>query len=64
MDIFEALFTRRSIRSFTAEGVSEEDLDMVLRAAMAAPSAHNSQPWHFVVPHATPTPKWRLMRRW
>lgn len=49
MDIFEALFTRRSIRSFTAEGVSEEDLDMVLRAAMAAPSAHNSQPWHFVV---------------
>ena len=49
VDIFEALFTRRSIRSFTAEDVSEEDLDMVLRAAMAAPSAHNSQPWHFVV---------------
>ena len=49
MDVFEALFTRRSIRKFTAEPVSDEDLQLVLKAAMCAPSAHNKQPWHFVV---------------
>ena len=49
MDVFEALFTRRSIRKFTAEPVSDEDLQLVLKAAMCAPRAHNKQPWHFVV---------------
>lgn len=49
MDIFEALFTRRSIRKFTSEEVSDADLEIMLRAAMVAPSGHNSQPWHFVV---------------
>ncbi|MHC1712156.1 MAG: nitroreductase family protein [Solidesulfovibrio sp.] len=51
MDLFEAIHTRRSIRSFTAEPVSEADMETVLRAAMAAPSAGNAQPWHFVVIH-------------
>lgn len=51
MDLFEAIHTRRSIRSFTAEPVSEADMEIVLRAAMAAPSAGNAQPWHFVVIH-------------
>lgn len=49
MDLFEALYTRRSIRSFTEEAVAEADLETLLRAAMAAPSAGNAQPWHFVV---------------
>ena len=49
MDVLEAIFTRRSIREFTNEEVSEADLETLLRAAMAAPSAHNRQPWHFVV---------------
>ena len=49
MDVFEALFTRRSIRKFTDEPVSDADLQLVLKAAMCAPSAHNKQPWHFVV---------------
>ena len=49
MDLFEALYTRRSIRSFTDEAVAEADLETLLRAAMAAPSAGNAQPWHFVV---------------
>lgn len=48
MDLFEALYTRRSIRSFTDAAVAEADLDTLLRAAMAAPSAGNAQPWHFV----------------
>ena len=49
MDIFEALHTRRSIRAYTDEAVSDEDIHVLLDAAMAAPSAGNSQPWEFVV---------------
>lgn len=40
---------RRSIRSFTDQPVSEEDLMAILRAANHAPSAHNQQSWRFIV---------------
>jgi len=43
------LLTRRSIRKYTDEPVSDADVENVLRAAMAAPSAGNEQPWHFAV---------------
>ncbi len=49
MDIFEALFTRRSIRKFTSQEVSDDDVTRMLDAAMAAPSAGNVQPWRFIV---------------
>ncbi|MGE4537471.1 MAG: nitroreductase family protein [Desulfovibrio sp.] len=49
MDLFEAIHTRRSIRAFTEAPVSEADMDAILRAAMAAPSAGNAQPWHFII---------------
>ncbi len=49
MDALEMLFTRRSIRSYTSEPVSDEDLKTILEAGMNAPSANNRQPWHFVV---------------
>lgn len=49
MDALEALFTRRSIRKYTDEPVSDEDLKTILEAGMNAPSANNRQPWHFVV---------------
>ncbi|BAV92101.1 nitroreductase family protein [Candidatus Desulfovibrio trichonymphae] len=49
MDMFEAIFTRRSIRKYTTEPVSDEDVTLLLKAAMLAPSAHNCRPWHFVV---------------
>ena len=42
------LFARRSIRRYTDEPVSEEQIDLLLKAAMAAPSAANLKPWHFV----------------
>jgi nitroreductase len=48
MDALEAIMTRRSVRSFTDEPVNDEQLDVVLRAAMAAPSAGNEQPWRIV----------------
>ena len=49
MDALQAISTRRSIRAFTAEPVSDADLDIVLHAAMAAPSASNERPWRFLV---------------
>ena len=49
MDIIDAIFTRRSVRSFTTQTIADDDLQTVLRAAMQAPSARNYQPWHFVV---------------
>ncbi|MDR1776327.1 MAG: nitroreductase family protein [Desulfovibrio sp.] len=49
MDIFEALFTRRSIRKYLPKPVTDEDISLLLKAAMLAPSAHNCRPWHFVV---------------
>jgi len=45
----ETIFTRRSCRKFTSEKVKQEDIDIILRAAMAGPSAKNVQPWRFVV---------------
>lgn len=45
----KAILERRSIRKYTGEPVSDADLKDLLRAAMAAPSAHNRQPWAFIV---------------
>ena len=44
----EAIMTRTSIRSFTDRAVSADTIEMLLRAGMAAPTAVNKQPWHFV----------------
>jgi len=49
MDALEAILTRRSIRQFTDQAVSEAVIEDLLRAAMSAPSAGNQQPWQFVV---------------
>jgi nitroreductase len=42
------IYSRKSVRSFTGEAVSRETLIKILKAAMAAPSAVNIQPWAFV----------------
>lgn len=44
-----AIFARRSIRVYAGEPVSEADIQSLLEAGMAAPSASNRKPWHFVV---------------
>jgi len=49
METLEAIFTRRSIRSYTGQPVAPEHVELLLRAAMAAPSAGNQQAWEFVV---------------
>ena len=45
----ENLFARRSIRAFADRDVSDAQITLLLKAAMAAPSAGNRKPWHFVV---------------
>jgi len=48
-NVLDGFAIRRSIRSFTGDPVDREKLLTALKAAMAAPSAHNGKPWSFVV---------------
>ncbi|MBP3704743.1 MAG: nitroreductase family protein [Clostridia bacterium] len=64
-----AIFKRTSVRKYTEQPIEPEKTELLLRAAMAAPSACNQQPWEFYVtankdklaelsacsPYATPT---------
>ena len=45
----DLILARRSIRRYTGEPVSEGAERQILEAAMAAPSARNLKPWHFIV---------------
>ncbi len=46
----ENIMTRTSIRQFkNDQPVEQEKIDIMLKAAMAAPTAVNLQPWHFIV---------------
>ena len=47
--VLNAIQTRASIRKFTGEKISTEQINTLLRCAMSAPSAMNKQPWAFVV---------------
>ena len=48
-DLIQLIMTRTSIRAFQNKPVSDETVEQLLKAAMAAPSAKNSQPWAFIV---------------
>ena len=48
--VFDAIFARRSVRSYIEDQqVEPEKIRKLLEAAMAAPSACNLQPWEFIV---------------
>lgn len=47
--VIENIMTRTSIRQFTAQPVTDEQVDTLLRCGLAAPTAVNAQPWDFVV---------------
>jgi nitroreductase len=47
--VLAAIADRRSIRSYTNDKVTREQLDILLKAAQESPSARNAQPWHFSV---------------
>lgn len=48
-EALQVIMTRTSVRKFTDEKVKPCCVEKMLRAAMAAPTAVNKQPWHFVV---------------
>ena len=47
--VLDAILTRTSVRSYEEKSIEKEKIEKLLRAGMAAPSAVNKQPWHFVV---------------
>ena len=49
MELEEVVRTRRSVRSYSSQAVSEETVERVLTLATRAPSANNVQPWRFIV---------------
>ncbi len=49
MELVEGLLTRRSVRSYADEDVSDEVIEELLDIARWAPSAANNQPWRFIV---------------
>jgi coenzyme F420-0:L-glutamate ligase/coenzyme F420-1:gamma-L-glutamate ligase len=48
-DLHTFLRTRRSIRRFKADPVPDSVIEAILHTATFAPSAHNRQPWRFIV---------------
>jgi len=45
----KAIQDRRSVREFTPDPVSDQELDLILEAARQAPSGENAQPWRFII---------------
>ena len=43
------IHSRKSVRAYTSEDVTPAQVETILKAAMAAPSGMNAQPWRFVV---------------
>lgn len=51
-ETLQTIKKRHSIRSFTEREVSDDLINILLQAANEAPSAHNQQPWRFIVTRA------------
>ena len=49
MNTMEAILTRRSIRKYKKEAITQKEIDQLIRAAMRAPSTINNRDWAFVV---------------
>lgn len=49
MELQDVLLARRSIRKYTQEAVSKEEIDILMHAAMSGPSSCNKMPWDFYV---------------
>ena len=47
--VFKAILNRRSVRDYTDEQITDEEINQILEAGRWAPSARNSQPWRFLV---------------
>jgi nitroreductase len=49
METWDAITSRRNVRRYTDERISEHDLERILEAARRTPSSRNEQRWDFVV---------------
>lgn len=49
MDALQNIMTRRSVRYYTEQPISDEVLDTILRAGMTGPSCTNARDWSFIV---------------
>lgn len=49
METIEAILSRKSVRQFSSKEIEEDKINTLLKAAMAAPSGINLQPWKFIV---------------
>ena len=47
--VLNNILERTSVRSYLDKSIEEDKIEKLLRAGMAAPTAVNKQPWHFVV---------------
>lgn len=69
METLKAILTRRSIRKYSEKNIPEEYYEILLKAAMHAPSGRNRQPWHFIIINdrnvlkklADVNPSWRML---
>jgi nitroreductase len=49
METWDAITSRRNVRSFTDRPIPAEDLDQILEAGRRSPSSQNWQPWNFIL---------------
>ena len=49
MQTWEAVTSRRNVRTFTSDPIPPADLDQILEAGRRSPSSQNWQPWDFVL---------------
>ena len=49
MELMQGLLTRRSVRQYQDRKIDKETITEIIKAAQYAPSAHNKQPWEFLV---------------
>ncbi len=48
-DVISVIHQRKSVRNYTAEQVPPDQLETLVKAGFAAPTARNQQPWEFVI---------------
>lgn len=60
METFQTIISRRSIRKYKSIKPDDEKINLLLKAAMYAPSAMNLQPWHFIVINSKEMIEWTV----
>jgi nitroreductase len=48
-NVIDAILSGYSVRNYTSEPVTDQQLDLILKCGIKAPSANNRQPWRFTV---------------